>query len=116
MSDARPVPRCRRDSTATRQLWADRLERFRNCGLTVAAFCAAEGVSVPAFYQWKRQLAPTTPSVPTPTVVPVRVLPPESTSPAVEVVLPSGTLLRFGQLCDPGVIAAVLKQIGVARC
>ena len=38
----------------------ERLDRFRSGEQTVAAFCAAEGVSVPAFYQWKRQLAAAT--------------------------------------------------------
>jgi hypothetical protein len=63
MSDpvARPdhvpaAPR-RRDPAATRQRWAERLDRFRSADQTVAQFCAAEGVSVPAFYQWKRRLA-----------------------------------------------------------
>ena len=46
----------RRDPAATRRLWADRLDRFRAAEQTVAAFCAAEGVAVPAFYQWKRVL------------------------------------------------------------
>jgi transposase len=115
MSDVRPVLRPRRDAAATRRLWADRLKRFRTAGLTVAAFCAAEGVSVPAFYQWKRQLTRTAPPADTATVVPVRLTTPDPT-PAVEVLLPSGALVRFGPTCDPTVIAAVLRQLGVAGC
>jgi hypothetical protein len=41
-----------------RTLWGERLARFALGGLTVAAFCSAEGVSVPTFYEWKRKLAP----------------------------------------------------------
>jgi transposase len=42
---------------AKRWLWRDRLARFARSKKTVAAFCAAEQVSVPTFYQWKRKLA-----------------------------------------------------------
>lgn len=60
LAPAEPVPgpaptRC--DPAATRRRWADRLARFRTAEHTVAAFCAAEGVSVPALYQWERTLA-----------------------------------------------------------
>ena len=37
--------------------WRRRLARFQRGGQTVAAFCDAEDVSVPSFYQWKRKLA-----------------------------------------------------------
>lgn len=43
---------------ANRQVWADRLERFKQADLTVAQFCAEEGISVPSFYQWRRKLNP----------------------------------------------------------
>ena len=36
--------------------WRERLARYGRSGQTVASFCAAEGVSVPSFYQWKRRL------------------------------------------------------------
>jgi transposase len=116
MSNARPIPRSFRDSAATRQLWADRLKRFRTADQTVAAFCAAEGVSVPTFYQWKRRLTRAAPPAAAPTVVPVRITTQEPTTTAVEALLPSGTLLRFAPVCDPRMIAAVLRQLGVAGC
>ena len=37
--------------------WRGRFERFRRAGLSVARFCAAEQVSVPSFYQWRKKLA-----------------------------------------------------------
>ena len=37
--------------------WRGRLARFRDFEGTVAAFCAAERVSAPSFYQWRRKLA-----------------------------------------------------------
>ena len=39
-----------------RQVWQQRLRRFKHSHLTVAAFCQTEGVSVPSFYQWRRIL------------------------------------------------------------
>ena len=87
-----------------RQAWQQRLRRFRNSRLTVAAFCQVEGVSVPSFYQWRRILGqtaaeanrhpPTTPDVKSSTVgrqsfVPVEVI--RSTS--IEIYLPNGARL-----------------------
>mgnify|MGYP003384660591 CR=1 FL=1 len=39
-----------------RQVWAERLRRYSQSGLTVAAFCDQERVSLPSFYQWRRKL------------------------------------------------------------
>jgi len=43
-----------------RRLWQQRLRRFQQGHLTVAAFCQAEGVSAPSFYQWRRVLGRST--------------------------------------------------------
>jgi transposase-like protein len=43
-------------SGARRRVWSEHLRRFSQSGLTVAAFCQREGVSVPSFYQWRRKL------------------------------------------------------------
>ncbi len=94
---------------------ADRLARFQPARQTVAQFCAAEGVSVPAFYQWKRQLATDAGGTAgPPTFVPVRVSAP---APApIELVLPGGAVVRFAAGTDPAVVAAVVRQIGVGGC
>jgi len=42
-------------STSAAQ-WRARLDRFAKDRQTVAAFCAAERVSVPAFYYWRKRL------------------------------------------------------------
>lgn len=39
-----------------REIWQQRLQRFEQCELTVAAFCQAEGVSLASFQQWRRRL------------------------------------------------------------
>ena len=44
-------------SEAKRKAWRKRMTRFAKSGEKVAAFCAAERVSVQTFYRWKRTLA-----------------------------------------------------------
>ena len=107
--------RTRRDPAATRQKWVARIERFRESKLTIVQFCAAEGVSVPAFYQWRRTLAAegTSEPVDRPTVVPVRIARPTF---GVEVALPSGAVLRFSAACAPQQVAALLRAVGAIPC
>jgi hypothetical protein len=38
------------------QLWSQRFSRFEKSSQRVAEFCAAEGISQPSFYAWKRKL------------------------------------------------------------
>lgn len=43
--------------------WAERLERCQAADMTVAQFCQAEGVSLAAYYYWRRKLhGPSKPS------------------------------------------------------
>ena len=112
--DTLPVPRSRRDPAATRQKWVERLARFRTTDQTVAAFCAAEGVSVPAFYQWKRVLTAEANPIDPPPLVPIRLAAASATP--IELVLPGGALVRFAHDTDPAVIAALARQLGVGRC
>lgn len=46
----------RQRSVSKERMWRERLARYRQSGLSVAAFCAAEGVSLAAFYSWRRRL------------------------------------------------------------
>ena len=107
----------RRDPVATRRKWVERLERFGRANQTVAQFCAAEGVSVPSFYVWKRTLAgdAASPAPVGPTLVPIR-LTPSPAGPPIEVVFPSGTVLRFPVDARPDVIAAVVHAVEARPC
>lgn len=49
-----------------RREWEDRLARRESSGLTMAEFCEWEGVSVAAFYQWRKKLSGETASSPPP--------------------------------------------------
>ena len=113
MSDhAERPPRSRQ---ATRQLWADRLARFPDSGLSVAAFCAAETVSANSFFYWKRQLATRTPSVSgtEPRFLPVRV---EAPVVPVEVVLSGGAVLRLAPGCDFAFVRSLLHALAGEPC
>jgi transposase len=106
-----------RDPAATRRRWAERLERFRRSGQTITQFCAAEGVSPPSFYAWRRTLADAAPS-PEPvrtTLVPIRLTPSPTGSP-IEVVFPSGTVLRFPFDARPEVLAALVHAVEARPC
>lgn len=107
-----PVSKPRRDPAVTRRRWAERLDRFRWSGLTVAQFCDAEGVSAPSFYAWKRTLA----AAPSPTVVPIRVTPSPAPASAIELVLPGGAIVRFPVDVRPDLLAAVLRGVEDRRC
>jgi hypothetical protein len=52
-----------RQDIQKRQAWEVRLGRFRASGLTVARFCAQEGVSANTFYYWARRVGSASTSV-----------------------------------------------------
>lgn len=98
------------------QRWVERLERFATRDQTVAAFCAAEGVSQSNFYLWRRRLTTTDlgPTETGPKVVPLRVIPIPAAP--VELTLPSGGVLRFPADARPELIAAVLRGLEGRPC
>ena len=111
-----PLSKPRRDPAVTRRQWAERLERFRRSGQTVAQFCDAEGVSAPSFYVWKRTLtAESVTPTPTPALVPIHVTP--SPTPAViELSLPSGAVLRLPADIRADLLVAVLRGVEGRPC
>lgn len=111
MSD--PVPSPRRSREATRQVWAERLARFTTAKQSIAAFCAAEGVSVNSFFYWKRRLAtPAVVSDAEPCFLPVRVTP----LVPVEVALANGATLRLAPGCDLAFVRSLIDALAGASC
>jgi transposase len=117
-----PTPPCRtaRSRAFTREVWVDRLTRFPLSGLTPAQFCAIEAVSLPSFYSWKRRLAADA-AAPQPTqgvdlgprLLPVRLQQPAA---AVEVVLPTGAVLRLPPGCDTAWVRSLVTALGETPC
>jgi transposase len=119
-----PTPPCRtaRSRVFTRELWVDRLTRFPLSGLTPAQFCAIEAVSLPSFYAWKRRLAAEATASATPPshgvdlgprLLPVRLQQPAA---AIELVLPTGAVLRLPPGCDTAWVRSLVAALGEAPC
>jgi transposase len=108
MSDQAVCPP--RSRASVRLAWADRVARFAASGVTAAAFCAAEGVSLPAFYSWKRRLAAPPPAEPR--LLPVRLAP----APAVELALPGGAVLRLAPGCDLAFVRSLVDALTGGLC
>jgi hypothetical protein len=100
----------------------DRLARFAASGLSAAPFCAQEGVSVASFYSWRRRLAADAPD-PTsrcnpgvergPRWLPVRL---HDAAAPVELVLPSGAVVRIATGVDEATLRGLLRLLGVLSC
>jgi hypothetical protein len=111
-----PTPRSR---AFTRDVWLDRLARFPSSGLTVAQFCAIEAVSVPSFYAWRRRLAADAAAPHDhaadggPRLLPVRL---PAAAAAVELVLPTGAVLRLPSGCDVAWVRSLVAALGGAPC
>ncbi len=97
---------------ATRRLWQQRLQRFEQGRLTVAAFCQAEDVSPASFYRWRQILGRGTAANsvrPAATrghaFVPVQVM----AAATIEVHLPNGV-----RLAVPGADHAALETVVAA--
>ncbi len=107
-----PVSKPRRDPAVTRRQWAERVERFRRSGQTVARFCAAEGVSEPSFSVWKRTLAAESAlPLPTQAIVPIRLTPSPVPTDVIELSLPGGAVVRFPADVRADLLVAVLRGV-----
>lgn len=98
------------------RFWRDVVAGWRRSGQTVRAYCAELDVSEPSFYAWRRTLGqrdrqrPAPPSGPT--LVPVRVVP----DAVLEVVLPTGLLIRVPAGADVQAVAKLVAALGSASC
>src|SRR5215831_10480175 len=111
-----------RSRGAARQLWVERLARFPASGLRPAEFCAAEGVSLPSFYSWKRRLnaegrpadtQATDGPASGPRLLPVRI---GATPAPVELVLPGGTVLRIPPGSDLAFVRSLIEALEEPSC
>ena len=107
----------RRADPATRRRRQQRLLRSRRSGLTVPAFCDREGVSAASSYAWRRRPRhnPAASAPEPPRLAPVRLVTPATAAP-VELLLPSGLVLRLASEIDPGRLRRLLGLVGVAPC
>ena len=92
--------------------WRQVLARWRRSGLSVRAFCRAEGVNEPRFYWWRRRLGQAQPEQPA--FIPVHVVTEPADGPVtrdIEVVLANGRCLRVGPGFDPHTLVALVDLL-----
>ena len=102
--------------------WRSAIRRQEESGLPVARFCRREGLHPVTFYGWRRKLQPervpagvgsvaeSKPAAGSPSLVPVRLL--EEREPAaVEIVSPSGLVLRVRNDADTENVRRVLQLL-----
>lgn len=84
------------------------VEEWQDSGQTQKAFCAEQDISVSVFAYWLRRYRDqdTTPQAQASGFVPIRMA--MSDSAALEVVLPSGAVLRFAQVAPLSYLKALL--------
>lgn len=122
MSASVPPRPGRRPDPTLRSLWEKRLRHFQQCGQSASTFCSEQGLSLPSFYAWRRRLrcsdSGRTPvgvadTADGPRFVPIRLLP---ASIPVELVLPTGTVVRVPPGCDLAFVRSLVTSLGGAPC
>jgi hypothetical protein len=106
------VPLSSPTRAAMRQAWEERLARFPAAGLSAAAFCAQEGVSLASFYAWRRRLAradATHAQGAGPRLLSVQVTSPRA---VLELLLPCGVIVRLVPDSDLTLMRAVVDALG----
>ena len=91
--------------------WRQVVARWKRSGLSVRAFCGAEGLNPMTFYWWRRELDRRDQA--RPAFLPVHVLA-EATAPSpvgIEVVLANGRSVRVGMGFDPHTLVRVVELL-----
>jgi len=102
---------------ATRDEWAERVDRWQRSGLSIGKFAAQERIKPKqlAWWRWKLGAAPSAPpAAPEMRFLPVHVLETAAASPRgaevpLEVELPNGRIVRVPPGFDPAMLESVLS-------
>ncbi len=91
--------------------WRQVLARCKRSGLSVRAFCEAEGLNPMTVYWWRRELGRR--DRPQPSFLPVRVLAEatESSNVGIEVILANGRSVRVSAGFDPRTLVCVVETL-----
>jgi hypothetical protein len=98
------------------QFWRETITVWQQSGQSISAFCSSRRLSEASFYSWRRTLrqrdlqATTAPT--SPTLVPVRVL----ADTALEIMLPTGLVVRVPAGADAAAVAALVAASRAASC
>jgi hypothetical protein len=124
----------KRRDPARERFWRQAIRRQQRGGLSVRDFCLHEGLKDGAFRWWRQELARRDrqaeatspgeregrPAEPAPVFLPVRVVDPGAISPRqpppIEIVLPTGPILRVPPGFDPPTLVHTLAVLEVRPC
>src|SRR4029077_19781238 len=101
-----------RNGSSREAYWRQVVARWKRSGLSVGAFCRAEGLNQATFYRWRWELKRR--DQPKPAFLPVRVIadkPAVLTGGGIEVVLANGRCLRVGAGFDPHTLVQVVALL-----
>ncbi len=104
-----------------REVWAKRVERWRESGLTANEFAAETGVNAKTLAYWRWQLAGGTRRARANAAVPVRFVelaaaaPPAETAAGFEVVLAGGRVVRVPPRFDGAELSRLVQVLEGAR-
>jgi hypothetical protein len=108
------LPRRRTD-----QFWRDTIAAWKESGQSVTTFCTARGLGESTFFAKRRELAregqspnAPIPRRPSPSFAAVRVIP----DPTVEIVVPSGVILRVSVGADAAAVARLVFALWGVPC
>jgi transposase len=101
---------------ATRDVWEQRVERWRKSGLSAEDFAARDGIKPRQLVWWRWKLSASPPRLAAPAPVqflPVRIVDvpvrPRGAAVALEIALPNGRVVRVPEGFDPAMLARVLR-------
>ncbi len=98
------------------QFWRKTVAAWEKSGQSVRAFCSSRELQEPSFYSWRRTLRERDRQQPAtkrlPKFVPLRVV----SDPILEVVLPSGLVVRAPAGIDPDTVATLIAALRSAAC
>jgi hypothetical protein len=110
------MSRRRREYSEREQFWRDAVAEWRKSGLSVRAFCSGRSLHEASFYGWRRTLRDRDKQRSTargrPTLVPLRVVP----SAVLEVVLPTGLIVRVPAGAEASAVATLVAALRVSAC
>jgi|SRR5215471_3140013 len=92
------------------QFWRDTVAAWEKSGKDIRAFCLARGLREGNFYYWRRALRSQSP--PRSKWVSVHVIP----EPNLEVVLPTGVVVRAPAGAEPSAVARLVAALREASC
>lgn len=110
------MPQKKRErGVALERRWRELIATQARSGLSIRDFCESRELGEPNFYAWRRELAKRDAGgakAETPTFVPVQVLP----TSAIEVVLPSGMVVRVPAGADGDLAVRLVAALRAASC